>query len=277
MPEQTSLIDPTIAIKTGSRGDRERSKRHAKKLMDLGLCVYCKQPNPRKTRRCETCTSKAVASNKTRRYRTANSDHCVACRKPWKGTSLRCEECKAIVRMKWAGRVGKGFCIRCGATIDGSYKSCPDCRAIMRKASDTRRNAFMEAGKCVQCGTPKTGPSILCDECLLKSQSRRWLGTMKRWTELLDLFNKQEGRCAYTGYPIIIGETASIDHVIPRTRGGTNDIENLHWTTWFINRVKSNMTHNEFVSMCHHVALKHSIPKDVPPPSETNLACHTGL
>lgn len=38
----------------------------------------------------------------------------------------------------------------------------------------------------------------------------------------------------------------SIDHIIPKTKGGTNDIENLQFLSWFENRCKNDMTQTEW-------------------------------
>lgn len=38
----------------------------------------------------------------------------------------------------------------------------------------------------------------------------------------------------------------SIDHIVPKSKGGTNDLKNLQFLTWFENRSKNNMTQNEW-------------------------------
>jgi len=38
----------------------------------------------------------------------------------------------------------------------------------------------------------------------------------------------------------------SIDHIVPKSKGGTNDIENLQFLTWFENRCKNDMTQTEW-------------------------------
>lgn len=38
----------------------------------------------------------------------------------------------------------------------------------------------------------------------------------------------------------------SVDHINPRTKGGTNDLNNLQFLTWFENRCKNDMTQTEW-------------------------------
>jgi 5-methylcytosine-specific restriction endonuclease McrA len=65
--------------------------------------------------------------------------------------------------------------------------------------------------------------------------------------------------CYLTGDPIDISKTNSynFDHVIPTSRGGTNDLDNLGILTKAANQAKSDMTPDEFLNFCKKV-LEHN-------------------
>ena len=67
---------------------------------------------------------------------------------------------------------------------------------------------------------------------------------------LMESFDKQGGRCIYTGVNLIMGDNATLDHKVPKSRGGSDSIENIQWVTRTINQMKTDMTHEEFVQMC---------------------------
>ena len=72
-----------------------------------------------------------------------------------------------------------------------------------------------------------------------------------------DVINKfgENPKCYLTGDPINIYETSSyhFDHILPRSKGGNNSIENLGICTKEANMAKSNLTLNEFIKLCQKV------------------------
>lgn len=73
--------------------------------------------------------------------------------------------------------------------------------------------------------------------------------TAKRLRKLVD---RQGYRCHLSGR-LMEPETASPDHMLPLSRGGTNTIDNICIVDRDINRAKGTQTISEFVAMCREV------------------------
>ena len=69
---------------------------------------------------------------------------------------------------------------------------------------------------------------------------------MKYWKNLDELFENQKGKCAYSGREMQLGQDAELDHIIPKTRGGKTELNNLQWTIKVVNRLKKNSLEHEF-------------------------------
>ena len=48
-------------------------------------------------------------------------------------------------------------------------------------------------------------------------------------------------------------DDADVDHIVPVSRGGSHDTDNLRWTWSRANEAKGNMTDEEFVVLCQEV------------------------
>lgn len=56
--------------------------------------------------------------------------------------------------------------------------------------------------------------------------------------------------CALTGVALVPGDGASLDHIVPRSRGGTSAPSNLRWVTTDANTAKGALSDAEFLVMC---------------------------
>lgn len=70
--------------------------------------------------------------------------------------------------------------------------------------------------------------------------------------DLKRLLEMQGYRCALTGVRLR-PDDAELDHKIPLSRGGLNDLSNLQWITKAANRAKGTMTDGEFIDLCYKV------------------------
>jgi 5-methylcytosine-specific restriction endonuclease McrA len=70
----------------------------------------------------------------------------------------------------------------------------------------------------------------------------------RQWKELETLFETQNGKCAVTGIPLELGSTASVDHIIPRCKGGPEDITNVRFVHLWINVMKKDLPEEDFIN-----------------------------
>lgn len=69
--------------------------------------------------------------------------------------------------------------------------------------------------------------------------------------QLAALWKAQRGLCALTGQKL--DRSAELDHIIPRARGGSDAIDNLRWVCASVNRMKRDLTDDEFIAACRSV------------------------
>ena len=69
---------------------------------------------------------------------------------------------------------------------------------------------------------------------------------------ILHVVARQGHRCALTGRSLA-PEDASLDHIMPISRDGKHTLTNIQILHRDVNRAKSTMTNNEFVTLCREV------------------------
>lgn len=142
-------------------------------------------------------------------------------------------------------RLSQGLCQDgCGKPIVIGKKYCSKCLELKSK----HRADLVSQGLCQEgCGRPTNPKNSRCKICLLKSIAKKSTGNVNNAKELGIKLVAQNYRCPYTGAYIHVGENASIDHIIPRSKGGTNKPDNLEWVHIAINTLKGDMRKEEFV------------------------------
>lgn len=147
----------------------------------------------------------------------------------------------------------KGLCLSCHHPLRGkdkTYVRCSGCRAKDVKVRREKVRQLREKGLCI-CGKPivvrdKDG---CCEDCWFKSIAKNRTGSPKNWLLIKGLLQRQNYRCAYTDKELVIGRNASLDHIIPKSKGGDSFVENLQWVDLQINVMKNNLSHREFITI----------------------------
>lgn len=126
------------------------------------------------------------------------------------------------------------------------------CKLCFNKYQSTKRRNQRFNGCCRNCNKPKLLVSKYCLNHWVKTLIKSYGLTAKQQTLLAkDLIAKlefNEYSCFYTGLKLIPGFNASLDHRIPRTKGGGNTIDNLEWVHVSVNKIKFNQTEKEFLN-----------------------------
>ena len=197
-------------------------KRRQKERVDKNLCTKCGKNKPRlHYKRCEDCINKL----KSWRKQTGYDKELYTFRKQHK------------------------LCVRCGVCLTNHKIKCDECSELSSNRITKRRLA----GLCVNCKNKSLNTNALCEVCWFKNLAHSSLGVTTAWSSIKELIIKQKYKCAYTGKSLIIGDNASIDHIVPKKRGGTNTLDNLQWVDLSVNLMKRDMLHDDFLKVVSQI------------------------
>lgn len=87
-------------------------------------------------------------------------------------------------------------------------------------------------------------------KCLSQGYSGK--GTKISPFEIWKILKKQRCVCPLTGRKIT-KENISLDHIIPRSRGGSNNLSNLRFVDYDANIAKSTLLDEEFLKLCKDI------------------------
>lgn len=175
---------------------------------------------------------------------------CIACGKnPARDGKVKCKDCAEQHQSARLVRCLKakedGLCTKCHKIKAVSGRSrCEKCRDQLCTLIKRRNRRSKEKGICTACNSNKAMPGrTKCEKCAVYHMA--WVaGTT--YETIMEIWNKQKGICAYTGIKLVLGYGASIDHKIPRSRGGSDEASNLQWISDAANRAKLTMTDQEY-------------------------------
>jgi hypothetical protein len=156
----------------------------------------------------------------------------------------------------------EGRCISCSRPRNDS-PSTYRCRACMSEQAvrcAKKRNDYIRDGKCPECGNAKLLHSLLCIDCYFEDVAKKRTGSRRNGPSLKMLFEQQNGMCAYTQEPLILGLNASLDHVEPESKTGRLEfrLNDYEWVTRRVNLMKGSLSKDEFLSLVETIYKKAS-------------------
>jgi len=147
-----------------------------------------------------------------------------------------------------SSKITYGICV-CGNVKMSGKRRCAACSRSYQAFVQPSRDQRAREGKCPRCANGfliPGGKGKKCETCYLKDTADRHLKDRSRWQELKALFESRPFD-PYTGIPLYLGKNTELDHIIPVSVGGTEDLENLQWLHEHVNQLKSNYPVDEFL------------------------------
>lgn len=211
-------------------------------------CTSCKKRDAALGKKsCDECLEKARQRSSNQYKKRKTEKKCCSCDgKVTKGTT--CEQCKLKKKNDRENRKVQGLCVTCGKQAATNGLKCIQCYKTYVKNVAFKKEKRVIQGLCAYCNKEQVGSSQMCLDHYLKATSRSHFGTTKNHKELYDLFLEQNEICPYTKRKLTLGDGTSVDHIVPKSRGGSLDISNLQWVSTKINFMKQDMLHEEFLA-----------------------------
>ena len=141
----------------------------------------------------------------------------------------------------------KGLCIECSNPANGLR--CDTCNKRRAEKRKEKYQKWRTESKCCVCGKDALLNKNYCEQHYLMKVSHSRIGTSKHWKYLKTLIEKQNFKCALTGDKITFNDDIELDHIVPKSRGGSNKLSNFQWVTKQVNWFKGTWTENELLTM----------------------------
>jgi len=119
----------------------------------------------------------------------------------------------------------------------------------------------LEKGLCCHCRNKRLPHSnYWCEEHYIRQVAYKRLqnASYDTYKILLNKFNAQNRKCPYTDEPLEFGVNTHLDHILPVNTFPELqcDVNNVEWVSKRANRMKADMTKEEFYNTCKYISDK---------------------
>lgn len=246
-------------LKTGKDNSYEKRRvrmavPQSKRILE-GKCRNCNEPRLPNSTMCQT----HLDSKRRRGASKSTSNKYSDCSNERMPGGSRCESCYTRTSERGATRraewKSKCICTQCGKKPAVPDKVlCEDCRSDQLLRTKKYRDYRTEAGLCLTCGNSETLPELkTCRQCYMKQTSIHHFGSVVETADLDAMFERQDGRCFYSGRVLTLGMDSSLDHTYAIATGGPNSLENVRWVHRMVNQAKWDYNPSEFLGLVRDI------------------------
>lgn len=248
-------VNPLAPGKKTCEAHVEAARQYKRSKRMKGLCNFCTEPVEPGKSSCAKHHEASYQRNRALAEAAALAGRCAwnGCLAPAEHGKKQCAEHLAKLRAYGKGRVIEGVCRRCPAPTTPGRTVCDNCAKRSTAWAAEKRRERKERGVCTACGRNPLGAGLVCLGCWFANSATANVNDRLRGPEIRALFDAQGGRCALTGDELTPGVNASLDHIVPRAKGGGNEITNLRWVTFAVNRAKQDMSDDDLFVLCAKV------------------------
>lgn len=219
--------------------------------MERYVCQTCggefwREPAP--GRKPRYCSSSCKERARTRR----SAGTCQHCGGKCREGSASCRACREAGRTR---TLHERTCPSCGTVFHSRYRTAKFCSRACANSASRKRIQLPASAQCARCGKayrPATHNHKYCADCREfkdreKSRRRRariWGIDAERLNEY-SVFRRDGWICQICGEPVDMDlkwpdpHSASIDHVVPLSKGGSHTLENVQLTHLVCNNRKN--------------------------------------
>ena len=200
---------------------------------------------------CLDCLRKGRERSAKRYENTKKEKKCKTCGKCVLDNSILCQDCKDEKKTVLKKRKEDGICVTCASKKATKGIKCEECYLSYKRGTKVNKELRLANGCCAYCDEKRVsgGSTQLCEKHFLQFMSRTHLGSVRYSKDLESIFKSQKGKCPYTGYQLILGVNASIDHIFPKCLGGSKGIDNLQWVYGPANFMKADQIEEDFLKL----------------------------
>lgn len=171
-------------------------------------------------------------------------------------TEKFCKKCQTTLPISSFGIWNKSH----SHSKDGLSYYCKPCNSKAKRELYAASRDDKTAHRRAAWGNKQKAKAKIMDTKIKTERPAKWRtlrlrsNCSKQITEdwLLATLELQSGKCALSGRAITI-LTAEVDHITPKSRGGTDDLSNLRLLSHEANRCKGNMLDTEFMGLCSEI------------------------